>query len=196
MLAALLVVGAYVSGSLPIGLWVARLAGIDVRGSGSGNIGATNVARTVGVAPGVITLVGDVAKGFLPVVAAQRLGSSPWAVAGIGLIALLGHVCSVFLRFSGGKGVATAGGVFLALAPGATLMSFAAFLVAALATRYASVASMTAAAVLPLACAVRASPPSTLVAACVTAAIVIVRHRENLARLRRGVEPRFRARHS
>src|SRR5512139_1349796 len=117
MLTALLFVGAYVSGSLPIGLWVARFVGIDVRGSGSGNIGATNVARTVGVTPGLITLGGDVAKGFLPVVAAQRFGCGPWLVAGVGLTALCGHVCSVFLRFSGGKGVATACGVFLALAP-------------------------------------------------------------------------------
>jgi len=115
-------------------------------------------------------------------------------VAGVGLTALFGHVCSVFLRFSGGKGVATACGVFLALAPSATVASLAAFLVAARTTRYASVASMTAAAVLPGACAVGAYPRATLVAACVTAVVVIARHRENLARLRRGVEPRFRAR--
>jgi glycerol-3-phosphate acyltransferase PlsY len=194
MVAALLFVGAYLSGSLPVGPWVARLTGTDVRARGSGNTGATNVARTAGIIPGVITLLGDVAKGFLPVVVAQRVGSGPWAAAAIGLAALFGHVCSVFLRFSGGKGVATACGVFLALAPAPALVSLTTFVVVALATRYASVASMIAAVALPVACAVRRSPAATVVAACITAAVVILRHRENLARLRRGVEPPFRAR--
>src|SRR5258708_1998991 len=109
-LTAVLVVAAYLCGSLPTGVWLGRLAGVDVRRSGSGNIGATNVARTAGLRPGLLTLAGDVTKGFVPVVLARSVFDNDAAVACVGLAAFVGHIYSVFLRFAGGKGVATAFG--------------------------------------------------------------------------------------
>ncbi len=191
----LLVSAAYVVGSLPIGVWVGHSVGVDVRRAGSGNIGATNVARTAGRRAGLLTLLGDVAKGLVPTLLAWFTLDGPWAVALTGLAAVLGHLFSVFLRFSGGKGVATAFGALVVLTPVAALLSAALFVGIAFLTGYISLASMLGAAILPLAATVCGYPAPSLAVATVIAISIVVRHRDNLSRLRRGVEPRLVFRH-
>jgi len=192
MYAAVWIAAAYLCGSLPTGVWVGHLAGIDVRRVGSGNIGATNVARTAGARAAIVTLLGDVAKGFLPALLARSLVASPWLMAAVAMAAVCGHVCSIFLRFSGGKGVATAFGAFLALTPFAVAVSAAIFVLTAITTRYASVASIVAAASLPVIVASTDSARPLVVAAVVVAVTIVARHAANIGRLRRGLEPKFR----
>jgi glycerol-3-phosphate acyltransferase PlsY len=191
MLAAILILVAYLCGSLPTGVWLGRRAGVDVQHAGSGNIGATNVARTAGLRPALLTLGGDVAKGFVPTVTAGVLLADVRLVALAALAAFFGHIFSVFLRFSGGKGVATGFGVFLALAPSAALFAALVFAAVAVATRYVSLASVLAAVSLPVATVALGAMPSVWVAALIICATIVFRHRDNLSRLSRGVEPRF-----
>jgi len=188
----LIILTGYLCGSLPTGVWVARRAGVDVRRSGSGNIGATNVARTAGARSAVLTLAGDIAKGSLPVWVARQSGFEIWVVAAAGLAAIVGHMHSIFLGFSGGKGVATAGGVFLVLNPPATLLAAAVFAAAASITGYVSVGSLSAAVTLAVASFVVRFQVPTSLAATAAALLIIFHHRENLQRLRRGREPAFR----
>ena len=122
-----LVVVAYLIGSIPVGILLSKLKGKDPRQVGSGNIGATNVMRTAGKALGVITLLGDILKGFLPVMFALREGFPEYLVVVAGFAAFIGHLFPLFLGFKGGKGVATAVGVYLALSPFAVLGSFVVF---------------------------------------------------------------------
>ena len=180
-------------GSIPTGVLLARSAGIDPRRTGSGNIGATNVARTAGGRLGLFTLVGDALKGALAVAVAHASSDTAWAPAAAGLAAILGHLWSVFLRFQGGKGVATALGVFLVLSPLAILVSVLAFAITARTFRYVSLASMVAAVTLALACLLTVSSPSVRAAAVVTSILILIRHRDNIGRLRAGTEPRFGA---
>lgn len=182
----------YLVGSIPTGLILSRaIAGVDIRERGSGNIGATNAYRTVGKSVGILTLVGDALKGFLPVIVALKSGiPDPW-VAGVGLCAFLGHVFSLFLRFRGGKGVATGLGVFLALTPTPVLIALAIFIVVVSITRYVSLGSITAAATLPLASHLLGYPPERVATTLLIALIVIAKHHENIARLIRGTENRF-----
>jgi acyl phosphate:glycerol-3-phosphate acyltransferase len=182
---------AYLFGSLPVGVWVGRWAGVDVRHAGSGNIGATNVARTVGRRAGLLTLFADVAKGALPAVLARLLFVDAGVLALVGLAAVCGHVFSVFLRFSGGKGVATAFGAFAVLTPVAAALSAAVFAAAAISTRYVSLASMLGAFALPISAVACRYPMSLCIVAAVVSTMIILRHRDNLARLIRGVEPQF-----
>ena len=191
MLAALVILGAYLCGSVPTGVWLGWLAGVDVRRVGSGNIGATNVARTAGLRPALFTLAGDITKGLVPTAVARVLWSDPWLIALVALAAFCGHIFSVFLRFSGGKGVATGFGVCLALAPGAAAVAAGVFGLAAVATRYVSLAAVIAATTLPLMTAVLGSALPVTGAAAFIAATIVIRHRSNLARLRRGAEPKF-----
>jgi len=194
MAAAALIAAAYLCGSLPIGVWAGRWAGVDVQRAGSGNIGATNVARTAGGRAALLTLSGDVGKGFLPAVLAQHVLNEPWVVALTGVAAFFGHNFSIFLHFSGGKGVATAFGVFLGLTPMAALVSLAVFVTAALLTRYVSVASMLAAVALAITTAGAGYAVALQFAALLTAGAIIARHHSNLARLRQGTEPKFQIR--
>jgi acyl phosphate:glycerol-3-phosphate acyltransferase len=194
MRAVLLVVLAYACGSLPIGVWVGRWVGVDVRRAGSGNIGATNVARTAGRGPGLVALFGDVAKGLIPAALARLFLVNPWLIALTGLAAVCGHLFSLFLRFSGGKGVATAFGVFVILIPAAAASSAVVFGVTAYSTRYVSLASMLAALALPGFAWACDYPAPIVAAAALVAALIVVRHRGNLSRLYRGKEPRFRVR--
>ena len=191
MLAAFLILAGYLCGSLPTGVWSGRLAGVDVRRAGSGNIGATNVARTAGLRPAVLTLAGDIAKGFVPTAIARVLLGDARLIALVALAAFFGHIFSVFLRFSGGKGVATGFGVFLALVPGAALLAALVFAAVASTTRYVSLASVLAAVTLPAATVALSAVPATWAAALIIAVTIVLRHCENLSRLRRGVEPRF-----
>ncbi len=192
MEAAILVVAAYLCGSLPTGVWLARRQGVDVRQSGSGNIGATNVARTAGMTAGLLTLIADIGKGYLPTLVAAYTPGDRWRVVLVGFVAFLGHVFPIFSRFNGGKGVATAFGVYLCLTPPAAEIALAVFLIVALWTRYISLASMLGAATLALSAAVMTNRALVWMPAVAMAGIIIARHRENIARLRRGQEPKFR----
>ena len=185
---------AYLVGSIPTGLLLAKaFAGVDIREAGSGNIGATNVYRTLGRKVGLLTLVGDCLKGLIPVAAAYALGfTTPW-IALIGLAAFLGHVYTVFLGFKGGKGVATALGVFLAVSPLAVLGALVVFSLVLFKWRYVSLASISAAAVVPSLVALIDKRPEIVGMSIIIAAMVIWKHRENIKRLRQGTENRFRA---
>jgi glycerol-3-phosphate acyltransferase PlsY len=190
----LLVVGSYLVGSIPFGVIVGRLRGFDPRAIGSGNIGMTNVARAGGTASAAITFVGDVAKGAIPVLVARTLGFDATGLALAALAAFVGAVFSVFLGFSGGKGVSAALGVWLALVPLAVLCAVAAFGVVFAVFRIMSLASITAAIVMPPAVAALGAPRPFILLAIVITALVLLRHHENIARLVRGEEPVFQGR--
>ena len=181
----------YFAGSIPFAFLVARRRGIDLRRSGSGNVGATNVLRTSGVPLAVTAMMLDAMKGAVAVLIAQRLTEGPATPVAAGLAAIVGHVYPVWLQFRGGKGVATAAGVFAVLTPLALAIAAVAFVLAAFVTRYISVGSVTAALTLAAA-AVIDDPPNAVGAGAIVAALVIVhRHRANLARLVAGTEPRI-----
>ncbi len=187
ILAALLV--GYLAGSIPFGLLLTRLGGAgDIRALGSGNIGATNVLRTGRRGLAVATLVLDLLKGALPVWAAYRLGGPDLAVAA-GAGAVLGHCFPVWLRFKGGKGVATAGGVILALTPAVVLPALAVLAATFWLTRYVSLGSMLAALATPLLAWLMGHVQAAELYLFL-AAIVIVQHRSNIARLISGTESR------
>jgi acyl phosphate:glycerol-3-phosphate acyltransferase len=189
----LLIIGAYLLGSIPTGLLLAKAVGVDIRATGSGNIGATNVYRTLGRGVGVMTLVGDCLKGLIPVLVARHLGLlEPW-VAAVGLAAFLGHVYTIFLGFKGGKGVATALGVFLGVSPLAVLLALGIFIALVWKWRYVSLASITAAAAMPLLVAALERKPAMVAMTVVVAALVVFKHKENIRRLRAGTESKFKA---
>jgi acyl phosphate:glycerol-3-phosphate acyltransferase len=189
----LFLISSYLLGSVPTGLLLARAFGVNIRETGSGNIGATNVYRTMGRKIGILTLVGDCLKGLLPVLVAKWLGFPDIWVAAIGLAAFLGHVYTIFLGFKGGKGVATALGVFLGIAPLSVLIGLAVFALVLYKWRYVSAASIVAAGVIPVAVTLTKGTPELIAMSFVIAAIVIFRHRENIARLRAGTESKFKA---
>jgi glycerol-3-phosphate acyltransferase PlsY len=182
---------AYVAGSIPFGLFVARVKGVDLRAVGSGNIGATNVARALGKGWAIFVLLLDAAKGFAPVALGRRLGVPPEAVALAGLAAIVGHMFTVFLRGRGGKGVATSLGVALALSPLAALCGFGLYVVAYAVTRLSSVGSLLGIWSFPVfATLLGGLARPYLVLATVVAILVTLRHRENIRRLIRGEEKR------
>lgn len=186
------VAAAYLLGSFSFGLFVARWHGqADLRGTGSGNIGATNVARTVGRMPALLTLLGDSAKGCAAVLLAQWVGDSLMATALAALAAVLGHMFPVYYRFRGGKGVATSLGVMAPLLPWPTLGAIIVWVVAALVMRYVSLASMLAALIVPLLAFLRGDPAPLAFAAVAAAFLIIGAHRSNLERLMRGTESRL-----
>jgi glycerol-3-phosphate acyltransferase PlsY len=182
----------YAIGAIPVGWLIARAFGVtDIRRQGSGNIGATNVLRTVGRGPAIVTLLGDILKGYLAVAAGAALGSGAvGAVAVATVAAVVGNCWSVFLGFRGGKGVATGLGALLYTVPLATAAALPVFVVVLVTTRYVSLASLLAATCVPFGAAVLYSRPAALSALGV-AAIVIARHHANIARLRAGTESRF-----
>ena len=187
---ATMMIFAYLLGSVPTGYLMGAWKGIDVRTVGSGNIGATNVARLVGKRQGILTLVADAAKGFIPVFAAIQLGFAP-AAALVGSAVFLGHLYPIFLKFQGGKGVATALGVFAGLAPLATLVLIVIFAAVALTSRIVSLSSMVAALAAPVTLWVFSYPPAVVGLSVLIASMIILRHRDNLRRLLAGTEPRF-----
>jgi glycerol-3-phosphate acyltransferase PlsY len=187
----LLIVLGYLLGSVPVGFILGSRSGIDVRKSGSGNVGATNVARVVGKRQGTLTLIADVAKGFLPVFLAMQLGASLAATILVGTAAFLGHLFPIFLKFKGGKGVATGLGVFLALAPMATLVLVALFGVAVLTSRIVSLSSILAALAAPIIFWLFAYPPLVVGMAAFIALAITWRHQSNIRRMMNGSEPRF-----
>jgi glycerol-3-phosphate acyltransferase PlsY len=190
----LIVLAAYACGSIPTGLWLGRRLGIDVRAAGSGNIGATNVARTVGTRAGLITLAADLAKGAIPVLGAIALGATPAGCAAAAVAAVLGHVFPLFAGFRGGKGVATAAGAFAVLAPAALAIASLVFAAVAATSRRVSLASVSAVLALPLAVLALAGDRAALFASIAVAVVVTAKHRENLQRLAAGTEPAFQLR--
>ena len=192
MTLAVAALAAYVIGAIPVGFLIARAFGIgDVRRHGSGAIGATNVLRTAGKLPAILTLVGDVAKGALAVVAGAALaGGDPAGAAIAAVAAVVGNCWSVFLGFRGGKGVATGLGALLRLVPWAIVPAVIVFAAVVITTRYVSLGSLLSAIGVPLAALALRYPGVSVIAAAVAAAIVVVRHRENIDRLRHGTEHR------
>lgn len=180
---------AFFCGSIPFGLLLVKLAGKgDVRAHGSGNIGATNVSRVGGKALGILTLLLDILKGFLPVFLAKQAGQGEGALSLVALAAVLGHVFTPWLKFQGGKGVATALGVALAFRASMVVPPLAVFLVLMLVFRYVSLGSVAAAAALPATLLLRGGPLATILPWTGLALLVIVKHRENLVRLMKGTE--------
>lgn len=193
-------VAAYFLGSIPASWLIARYGfGVDLRHVGSGNVGATNAMRVVGPRAGVPAAFLDAAKGTLAVLLATRISADGGPLGllgykmGCGVIAVLGHTFTIFLRFRGGKGVATGAGVFLALAPGPLGLAFVTFATIVALTRYVSLASMVAAVSLPmwiLALVEEGRDPLAAIAT-ILGCLIVLRHRTNIQRLRRGDEPRF-----
>lgn len=183
----------YLLGSVPTGVLLSKACGVDIRATGSGNIGATNVYRTLGRRVGIMTLIGDCLKGLAPVLAAKALGLELEWVAAVGVAAFLGHVYTVFLGFKGGKGVATALGVFLGAAPLAVLVAVVVFALVLWKWRYVSLASISAAAAMPLIVFFTIKSLPVVAMALFIAALVIYKHKENIQRLLAGTESRFKA---
>ena len=192
MTALLAAVAAYLVGSIPFAVLVSRAMGLpDPRSFGSGNPGATNVLRSGSKAAAILTLAGDALKGWLPVWVAVRLGMDETVVAVVALSAFLGHVFSVWLRFKGGKGVATAAGAILALdwrVGAAALMTWVAVVVA---TRYSSRGSLVAAIVAPAAVYGWRGAGPLFAATCAMCAVLVWRHEGNIRKLLRGEESRI-----
>jgi acyl phosphate:glycerol-3-phosphate acyltransferase len=187
----LFVVLGYLLGTIPTGYLVGRVRGVDVRKAGSGNIGATNVLRAVGPWAAVVVVVVDPLKGILAVALPSALGVDPWIVAATALATVLGNTYNVFLRFRGGKGVATSFGVFLVVDPLVTMLAVAVFAITLWTARYVSLASVSAVATAPLLVIARGADFVDLLLAFTVASIVIVRHADNITRLQAGVERRL-----
>lgn len=188
-----LVVFAYLLGSVPTGYILGSRAGIDIRKAGSGNVGATNVARVMGKRQGLVTLIADSMKGLIPVLIAVHLNLSMGNASLAGVAAFLGHLYPIFLRFRGGKGVATALGVFLGLAPLATLVLTMIFIVGMLVTRIVSLSSMVAAAAAPLVLWFFSDSFAVIATGAFLAIMIVWRHRANIKRLVDGTEPKVGA---
>ncbi len=183
---------AYLFGTIPFALLVSRRAGgADVRYAGSGNVGTANVLRTVGVPTAVFVLVLDMSKGAAAVLLAQRLGAGSVLLSVAAAAVVTGHVFPVWLKFRGGKGVATACGAFLILAPTATVLAVGVFTVVVWATRYVSVGSVSASVLLPPLVYANDGPPTVVAAVSGVALLILYRHRSNLQRLSTGHEGRL-----
>ena len=187
----LLVLGGYLLGSVPFGLLIGWGRGVDIRERGSRNIGATNVLRVLGKAEAAATLLLDGLKGAAPVLAARALAADDAWVAAAGLSAFLGHCFPVFLRFRGGKGVATGLGAVLAALPLVGLTAVLVWLLTALCFRYSSLAALVSAASLPVATAAWGERGPLLAFTAALAALIVVRHHENIRRLWRGEEQKI-----
>jgi acyl phosphate:glycerol-3-phosphate acyltransferase len=179
---------AYLIGSIPVGVLVGKAFGFDPRQVGSHNIGMTNVGRAGGKTAAALTFAGDVLKGLIPILIGSWLHVSYGGLALIALATLIGAVYSIFLGFSGGRGVAAAFGIWLGLAPEVALILLGVFLVVLALSRIVSLASISAAFALPIAAAL-CSHEQFFLAALAMAAIVVWRHRENIGRLAAGSEP-------
>jgi glycerol-3-phosphate acyltransferase PlsY len=179
---------AYLMGSIPFGVLVARKKGIDIRSVGSRNIGATNVLRTVGKLPALITLIGDVLKGGIPVYLGRILGCGELLQGLIGLAAVIGHMFSVFLHFSGGKGVATGFGVIAIYSPLSGVIAFLVWLLTAFVLKYSSLAAIVSYTALPLIFAIIEHSRVMILFALLLSCLVILKHRENIMNLLHDTE--------
>lgn len=183
--------GSYLLGSLPFGYWIAKsIYGVDIRKHGSGNIGATNVLRVLGVKAGIVVFVLDVLKGWLPSFWVLRTTQvEGWAILA-GALAIAGHSLSPFLRFKGGKGIATGLGVLLGVAPSTVLTGGGVWILILILTRWVSLASILAAITVPVSAYFLGYQPVTAGVLAAAAALVVFRHKDNIRRLLEGTEPR------
>jgi glycerol-3-phosphate acyltransferase PlsY len=187
----LAIVAAYLIGSVPFALLLSRRSTTDLRSVGSGNLGAANVLRASGVRAGVLVAVLDAAKGAASVALAMRMSPGPVAPAAAGFAAIVGHIYPVWLKFRGGKGVATACGVFSLLTPVAVPPALLVFLVSVWASKYISLGSILASIILPSIAYAAGASAASLGAAIAAGALIIFRHRSNLTRLIGGTERRL-----
>jgi acyl phosphate:glycerol-3-phosphate acyltransferase len=187
----LLIAFAYLLGSVPVGILLAKMKGTDPRKVGSGNIGATNVMRAAGKVTGALTLAGDVLKGLLPVAVAFILDKPSLIVAAVGLAAFLGHLFPIFLKFKGGKGVATALGVYLGLDPLAVLIAVIIFVLLLLKWRFVSLGSLMGVAVMPLLLYLHNTPNQYIYLVLIIGTLIFIKHKDNIRRLIAGTESKL-----
>jgi glycerol-3-phosphate acyltransferase PlsY len=183
----LLIICAFIMGSIPVGMLVARAKGVDLKKIGSGNIGATNVLRSLGKGPAALTLIGDMLKGTLAVALGRYFGLGTFYEGIIGLSAILGHNFSVFLGFRGGKGVATSLGVFILYSPRTALITFVIWIAVVITTKYSSLGALISFGLLPLNIILFDSKEKLPVALLVTL-LILIRHTDNIQRLMKGTE--------
>ena len=183
---------AYLLGSIPFGYLIVRgKSGADIRETGMGGTGATNVSRRAGKAAGMLTLLLDAAKGCVAVLIARAVVGNDWVIAAAAIAALVGHIFPVWLGFRGGKGVATGVGIFLVLAPIALLCAGVVFVAIVVFTRFVSLGSLTAAVLIPVLVWLQSDSQPLLVAAIAGAALIVFAHRGNIQRLASGTESRI-----
>ncbi|MGD9159099.1 MAG: glycerol-3-phosphate 1-O-acyltransferase PlsY [Desulfobacteraceae bacterium] len=185
----------YIAGAIPFGVIISRkTAGIDITRQGSGNIGATNVAREIGIKWGLLTLLLDLLKGFIPVFIARNYITTVdgFLLITISLAVLLGHRFSPFLQFTGGKGVATAFGIFLALSPVSAMISLFIFLITVYLSNYVSLGSIVGACIMPVTLSILNKPAALIITAFFTALIILIAHKSNIARIIRGDERKWK----
>jgi acyl phosphate:glycerol-3-phosphate acyltransferase len=182
---------AYLIGSIPVGIILSKMKGKDPRTIGSGNIGATNVMRAAGKVVGIITLFGDIIKGCIPTIVAIHYKQPPIIIAAVGLAAFLGHLFPVYLKFKGGKGVATAAGVYLAISPLAILINAIIFVLVLLKWRYVSLGSLIGTGLIPLAFFLLQIPQAYTYLALIIGILIFIKHRDNIKKLLEGTEHRI-----
>jgi len=178
----------YLIGSIPIGVILSKLKGKDPRKIGSGNIGATNVMRAAGKTIGIITLLGDITKGFVPTILAVYYEEPKMLITAIGIASFLGHLYPVFLKFKGGKGVATALGVYLAISPLAILINAIIFILVLLKWRYVSLGSLAGSGIMPLTLYILKVPQAYIYLSFIIGVLIFIKHRDNIKRLLEGKE--------
>lgn len=186
----LLAVAAFFIGSVPTGVLISRSRGIDLKQKGSGNIGATNVLRTAGKGPAVITLLGDVLKGAAAMLLARHFGAGVMFEGVIGISSILGHNFSIFMKFKGGKGVATSLGVLSVYSPQTALFTVMLWLLTVLITKYSSLGALVSFGFLPVNMILFDTEEKFPIALIITL-MMFIRHRENMSRLAKGTEPRI-----
>jgi acyl phosphate:glycerol-3-phosphate acyltransferase len=179
----MLVFASFIAGSIPFGVLIAKKRGVNIRQQGSGNIGATNVARVMGIGPGLLVLALDALKGALAAILASRFCGMDWVIAVAGFAAILGHCFSPFLGGKGGKGVATALGVFVVVAPALALVGIAVFLVVAGRTRVPALGSLAGIGSATVYAFATGAPASIVVTAAATTALLVYTHRANISKL-------------
>jgi glycerol-3-phosphate acyltransferase PlsY len=193
---------AYLLGSVPFGKLISKKAArIDITNRGSGNIGATNVAREIGIKWGLLTLLLDVLKGFIPVIlfaryASQTAPGQEFGLSAVGLAALLGHQFSLFLKFRGGKGVGTAFGIYLGISPLCSLLAVLIFFVIVHKWNFVSLGSISSAAAMPILIAIFGNPLPVFIGAVIAAALIFIKHMDNIHRLVKGKERKWKERKS
>lgn len=191
MMLIILILLAYFMGSIPFGYFIPLIWQVDIRRHGSGNIGATNVFRTLGPAAGATVFALDMLKGTIPVMLANWFIGNPWLITMVAASAVLGHTFSIFMKFKGGRGAATGLGILLGLAPDIFLIALIVGLLIIIVTRYVSVASMATPILVTLAFISFGRPLAYTLVAALISLIIILRHQPNIKRLRAGTEPKI-----
>jgi acyl phosphate:glycerol-3-phosphate acyltransferase len=187
----ILIVLSFILGSVPFGIIIAKVKGVDLKKVGSGNIGATNVLRSIGKLPAVLTLIGDILKGTLAVMTGRYFGIGPFYEGLVGVSAILGHNFSLFLGFKGGKGVATSFGVLLIYTPKTALITFIIWLVAVFFTKYSSMGAIVSFILLPANIIIFDYETKKLLITILISLFILIRHKDNITRLMNGSEKKI-----